>query len=71
MTAATAIGAPIELALGTVQFGLAYGVVGSGQRVTDDEASAILQAAASAGRARARHRGRLRRHRAAARRPVR
>ena len=49
MTATAAIGAPIELALGTVQFGLAYGVVGSGQRVTDDEARAILQAAAAQG----------------------
>lgn len=49
MTAATAIGAPIELALGTVQFGLAYGVIGSGHRVADEEARAILQAAATQG----------------------
>ncbi len=41
--------APIELALGTVQFGLAYGVVGSGQRVADDDARHILGSAAAAG----------------------
>ncbi|MCE4556110.1 aldo/keto reductase [Roseateles cellulosilyticus] len=35
----------MELAIGTVQFGLAYGVVGSGQRVDDAMAAAILDAA--------------------------
>ena len=34
-----------QLALGTVQFGLAYGAVGSGQMVGDDAARAILQQA--------------------------
>lgn len=34
-----------QLALGTVQFGLAYGAVGSGQAVADDAARAILQQA--------------------------
>ncbi|MBI5258795.1 MAG: aldo/keto reductase [Burkholderiales bacterium] len=40
---------PVELALGTVQFGLAYGVVGSGQQVADDEARRILAHAAARG----------------------
>lgn len=35
----------MELALGTVQFGLAYGAVGSGSRVDDSTATAILDAA--------------------------
>lgn len=35
----------MELALGTVQFGLAYGAVGSGRQVDDATASAILDAA--------------------------
>lgn len=35
----------MELALGTVQFGLAYGAVGSGQAVAPDAARAILDAA--------------------------
>lgn len=39
----------MELALGTVQFGLAYGAVGSGQRVDDGSARQILAAAWSAG----------------------
>ncbi|WP_395699037.1 aldo/keto reductase [Aquabacterium sp.] len=39
----------MELALGTVQFGLAYGVVGSGQQVPDDEARRILEQAAALG----------------------
>jgi aryl-alcohol dehydrogenase-like predicted oxidoreductase len=38
-----------ELALGTVQFGLAYGIAGSGERVRDREASAILAAAHESG----------------------
>lgn len=41
--------ASIELALGTVQFGLAYGVVGSGQQVSDAEAHRILARAAEHG----------------------
>lgn len=44
-----AVNAPIELALGTVQFGLAYGVVGSGQQVADAEARRILDRAAALG----------------------
>lgn len=39
----------VQLALGTVQFGLAYGVLGSGQRVADDEATRILASAARHG----------------------
>lgn len=39
----------MELALGTVQFGLAYGVVGSGHQVPDDEARRILEQAAALG----------------------
>lgn len=39
----------MELALGTVQFGLAYGVVGSGQQVPDGEARRILEQAAALG----------------------
>jgi len=39
----------IDLALGTVQFGLAYGVVGSGQQVADGEARRILERAAALG----------------------
>ncbi|PZP27067.1 MAG: aldo/keto reductase [Roseateles depolymerans] len=35
----------MELALGTVQFGLAYGAVGSGRQVDDDTARAILNEA--------------------------
>lgn len=39
----------VELALGTVQFGLAYGVVGSGHQVADVEARRILERAAVLG----------------------
>ena len=39
----------MELALGTVQFGLAYGIAGSGAAVTQEEAAAILHCAAEAG----------------------
>lgn len=39
----------VQLALGTVQFGLAYGVVGRSERVADAEAAAILAHAAEAG----------------------
>lgn len=38
-----------RLALGTVQFGLPYGIVNQGNKVTDDEADAILHAAWEAG----------------------
>jgi len=38
-----------ELALGTVQFGLAYGVAGSGAKPTDAEARAVLERAAAHG----------------------
>jgi aryl-alcohol dehydrogenase-like predicted oxidoreductase len=40
---------PVQLALGTVQFGLAYGVVGTGQRVADGEARRILACALELG----------------------
>lgn len=40
---------PIQLALGTVQFGLAYGVVGSGSQVSEPEARRILERAAVLG----------------------
>lgn len=39
----------MELALGTVQFGLAYGAVGSGRQVDDDTARAILALAWDSG----------------------
>lgn len=39
----------MQLALGTVQFGLAYGAVGSGHMVAPDTAAAILDAAWQAG----------------------
>jgi aryl-alcohol dehydrogenase-like predicted oxidoreductase len=39
----------MELALGTVQFGLAYGVAGRGAPIGDAEARAVLQAAARHG----------------------
>jgi aryl-alcohol dehydrogenase-like predicted oxidoreductase len=39
----------MQLALGTVQFGMAYGISGSGTIVPDDEARLILQAAWQAG----------------------
>lgn len=39
----------MQLALGTVQFGLAYGIAGSGRQVHADEARRILQSAWSAG----------------------
>jgi aryl-alcohol dehydrogenase-like predicted oxidoreductase len=38
-----------DLALGTVQFGLAYGIAGNAERVSDREARAILAAAHEAG----------------------
>lgn len=39
----------MELALGTVQFGMPYGIAGSGAAVPQQEAAAILQCAAEAG----------------------
>jgi len=39
----------VELALGTVQFGLAYGIAGRGQPVPPEEAAAILRRAAALG----------------------
>lgn len=39
----------VQLALGTVQFGLAYGIAGRGEAVPDDEARAILEDAAARG----------------------
>ena len=39
----------MELALGTVQFGMPYGIAGSGAAVAHEEAAAILQCAAEAG----------------------
>ena len=42
-------GQGVELALGTVQFGLAYGVVGSGRQVDDGEAVRILRRSAELG----------------------
>lgn len=40
---------PVQLALGTVQFGLAYGVVGSGHQVSDLDAKLVLERAAALG----------------------
>ncbi|MDE2396803.1 MAG: aldo/keto reductase [Burkholderiales bacterium] len=39
----------MQLALGTVQFGLAYGVAGRGQAVPEDEVRAVLEDAAARG----------------------
>src|SRR5262249_59977070 len=39
----------MQLGLGTVQFGLAYGVAGRGVSVPEDEVRAILQCAAASG----------------------
>jgi hypothetical protein len=39
----------VDLALGTVQFGVKYGVAGRGEAVPEDEARAILEAAEGAG----------------------
>lgn len=44
-----ATSAPIRLALGTVQFGLAYGVAGRGEAVPEPEVRSILEDAASRG----------------------
>jgi aryl-alcohol dehydrogenase-like predicted oxidoreductase len=49
LPAATRPAVDAQLALGTVQFGLAYGLVGSGQRVSEAEATRILAAAARRG----------------------
>ncbi|HSW04741.1 aldo/keto reductase [Aquabacterium sp.] len=48
-TSTTTTTTGIDLALGTVQFGLAYGVVGSGQPVGDAEVRRILDRAAALG----------------------